>query len=62
MVMVGAYAAITGLVALDAAIAGMRESIPPYRRQHVEGNEQAIRAGWEAVDHLAAPAWAVVPG
>ena len=45
MVMVGAYAAITGLVTLDGALDGMRESIPPYRRQHVEGNERAIRAG-----------------
>ena len=61
MVMVGAYAAITGLVSLDGALDGMRESIPPYRRQHVEGNERAIRAGWDATTKLAAPAWEVVP-
>jgi Pyruvate/2-oxoacid:ferredoxin oxidoreductase gamma subunit len=60
MVMVGAYAAITGLVGLEGALGGMRESIPPYRRQHVESNERAIRAGWDAVDRLAAPAWEVV--
>jgi Pyruvate/2-oxoacid:ferredoxin oxidoreductase gamma subunit len=61
MVMVGAYAAITGLVTLDAALDGMRDSIPPYRRQHVEGNERAIRTGWASVERLAAPAWEGVP-
>lgn len=61
MVMVGAYAAITGLVTLDAALGGMRDSIPPYRRQHVEGNERAIRTGWDSVERLAAPAWEEVP-
>jgi Pyruvate/2-oxoacid:ferredoxin oxidoreductase gamma subunit len=61
MVMIGAYAALTGLVTLGGALAGMRESIPPYRRQHVENNESAIRAGWAAVEPLAAPAWEVVP-
>ena len=60
MVMVGAYAAITGLVTLDAALEGMRESIPPYRRQHVEGNERAIRTGWDSAERLAAPAWDAV--
>jgi Pyruvate/2-oxoacid:ferredoxin oxidoreductase gamma subunit len=59
MVMVGAYAALTGLVTLDGAITGMRESIPPYRRQHVDTNEGAIRAGFDAVGPLAAPAWEV---
>ena len=57
MVMVGAYAGITGLVGIDAAIEGMRESIPPYRTQHIARNEQAIRAGYDAVEHLVVPAW-----
>lgn len=57
MVMVGAYAGITGLVGLDAAIEGMRASIPPYRTQHIARNEQAIRAGYDAVEQLVAPAW-----
>lgn len=59
MVMVGAYASITGLVELDAALAAMTVSVPPYRRQHVAANEEAIRAGWDAVSdlRLAAPAW-----
>jgi Pyruvate/2-oxoacid:ferredoxin oxidoreductase gamma subunit len=65
MVMAGAYAGVTGLVELDSVLAGMRESLPPYRRQHAAGNETAIRAGFDAtVDNgtrLAAPAWEAVP-
>jgi Pyruvate/2-oxoacid:ferredoxin oxidoreductase gamma subunit len=58
MVMTGAYVGITGLVGLDAVLEAMRQSIPPYRRQHVAANDEAIRAGFGAVDHLAFPAWA----
>jgi Pyruvate/2-oxoacid:ferredoxin oxidoreductase gamma subunit len=58
MVMVGAYAALTGLVDVEAAVAGMAESLPPYRRQHLAANEAAIRAGAGLVEPLAAPAWA----
>jgi 2-oxoglutarate ferredoxin oxidoreductase subunit gamma len=57
MVMTGAYIGITGLVGLDATIEGMRESIPPYRSQHVAANEEAIRTGYDSVAYLAAPAW-----
>ncbi len=47
MVMAGAYAAVSGLVGLDALVEGMRESIPPYRTQHIAANETAIGAGFE---------------
>jgi Pyruvate/2-oxoacid:ferredoxin oxidoreductase gamma subunit len=47
MVMAGAYAAVSGLVGLDALVDGMRESIPPYRTQHIAANETAIGAGFE---------------
>jgi 2-oxoglutarate ferredoxin oxidoreductase subunit gamma len=57
MVMLGAYAAATGIVALDALIEAMRESIPPYRTQHIEANEQALRAGWDLLPADAHPAW-----
>jgi len=57
MVLVAAHARITGLVGLEALVAGMRESVPPYRRQHVEANEKALRAGFEAAAP-AVPAWA----
>jgi Pyruvate/2-oxoacid:ferredoxin oxidoreductase gamma subunit len=60
LVMVGAYLATTGIVGLDAAIDGMRESIPPYRTQHIASNEQAMRAGFAAVEPLTFPAWEVV--
>jgi Pyruvate/2-oxoacid:ferredoxin oxidoreductase gamma subunit len=61
MVMAGAYVGITGLVGVDATIEAMRRSIPSYRRQHVAANEEAIRAGFAAVDRLAFPAWEQEP-
>ena len=57
MVMVGAYSALTGLVGLEAAIEGMKESIPSYRSQHIEANERALRAGYDAVTPGLYPAW-----
>jgi len=61
MVMTGAYVGVTGLVGLDATVEAMRRSIPPYRRQHIAANEEAIRAGFAAVDRLAFPAWEQEP-
>jgi Pyruvate/2-oxoacid:ferredoxin oxidoreductase gamma subunit len=61
MVMTGAYVGITGLVGLDASIEAMRRSIPPYRRQHIAANDEAIRAGFGAVDPLACAAWEQEP-
>jgi Pyruvate/2-oxoacid:ferredoxin oxidoreductase gamma subunit len=49
MVMTGAYVGITGMVSLDAAIAGMRDALPPYRQQHMTTNEGALRAGYGLV-------------
>ena len=57
MVLTAAFAALTGLVGLDSLVAAMRDSVPPYRKQHVEANESALRAGWGAVPHGVAPAW-----
>ena len=57
MVMLGAYAGTTGIVELDALIEAMRESIPPYRTQHIEANERALRAGWDLLPANAHPAW-----
>jgi Pyruvate/2-oxoacid:ferredoxin oxidoreductase gamma subunit len=57
MAMVGAYSALTGLVGLDAVIAAMRASIPPYRTQHIEANERVIRLGHDTVPRGAHPAW-----
>jgi 2-oxoglutarate ferredoxin oxidoreductase subunit gamma len=57
MVMVGAYCGLTGLVSLDALIEAMRESVPSYRRQHIDANERTIRAGWDTASVGAHPAW-----
>lgn len=52
MVMLGAFAAMTGAVKVDSAVAAMAEQIPSYRRQHIDANERAIRAGAAAVTPL----------
>ena len=48
LVLVGAYARVTGLVGIDSMVEAMRESVPAYRRQHLETNEKALRVGFEA--------------
>ncbi len=57
MVVLGAAVAVTGLVGLDRLVAGMRESVPAYRHQHLEVNEAALRVGFAAVTPLTVPAW-----
>jgi hypothetical protein len=57
-VLLGAYAAVTGVVGTDSLVAAMRRLIPPYRAQHAAANEAAIRAGADAVEAGAGPAWA----
>jgi 2-oxoglutarate ferredoxin oxidoreductase subunit gamma len=61
MVMTGAYAAITGIVSIDALVEAMTASIPSYRTQHVAANERALRAGFDAVDANTYPAWSDAP-
>jgi 2-oxoacid:acceptor oxidoreductase gamma subunit (pyruvate/2-ketoisovalerate family) len=57
MAMIGAYAAVTGLVELESLATAMHQSIPSYRRQHIEANERALRAGYESVPARSSPAW-----
>jgi Pyruvate/2-oxoacid:ferredoxin oxidoreductase gamma subunit len=57
MVLLGAFVALTGIVGVDALLGGMRQSVPAYRRQHVEANEAALAAGAEAVPAGRFPAW-----
>ena len=59
LVLTAAFARLTGLVGLESLQAGLRESLPPYRRQHLELNAKALQAGFDAVARIAAPAWAV---
>ncbi len=56
MIMAAAYAARSGLVGLDALVAGMQESIPSYRVQHIAANEGALRDGWAWAERLGVPA------
>ena len=58
-VLLGAYAAATGLVGTDSLVEAMRDLVPPYRTQHVAANEAAIRAGAGAVP-ASHPAWSEV--
>ncbi len=59
LVMAGAYAAITGLVGLDALVGAVADALPPYRSKHVATNQDAIRAGWAAAPATRIPAWPV---
>jgi Pyruvate/2-oxoacid:ferredoxin oxidoreductase gamma subunit len=54
MVALGAFAAATGIVGVDALVAAAFEVLPPYRAQHAEGNAAALGAGHALV---AAPVW-----
>ncbi len=56
MVMVGAYARATSLVSLASLVTAMKVSVPDYRSQHIELNETALEAGFEAIEPLY-PAW-----
>jgi Pyruvate/2-oxoacid:ferredoxin oxidoreductase gamma subunit len=57
MLLIGAFARITGIVGQGSLQAAMRACVPSYRRQHLELNEQALRAGFASAPGDAAPAW-----
>jgi Pyruvate/2-oxoacid:ferredoxin oxidoreductase gamma subunit len=57
MVMLGAYAAVTKIVALDALEEAVADALPSYRTQHAALNVAALRAGHESVPRAVAPAW-----
>ena len=59
MVALGAFAASTRLVELDALTAAAHEVLPSYRAQHAESNVGALTAGWDFVGDVVAPAWPV---
>jgi 2-oxoglutarate ferredoxin oxidoreductase subunit gamma len=56
-ILLGAFAVVTGLVAIDSVMDAMRQLVPAYRVQHVEANQQAIEAGAALLPASAAPAW-----
>lgn len=63
MVMVGAYAALTGLVGLASLGAAVADALPPYRAQHAARNVSAIELGAASIGAAAGlfPAWEPVP-
>jgi len=62
MVMAGALAAATGLVSAVGLEAGVAAALPPYRRQHIELNIAALRAGAAAAPPGVKAAWARATG
>ena len=56
-VLLGAYAAVTGVAAADSLVDAMQRQVPSYRKANVAANETAIREGFTAAPYLAAPAF-----
>ena len=59
MVMMGAYAAVTGLVGLASLAEAVQQSLPSYRSQHVALNVAALEAGYGSVVAGSVPAWEI---
>jgi Pyruvate/2-oxoacid:ferredoxin oxidoreductase gamma subunit len=57
MVALGAFAAATRVVPLDALEGAAYEVLPSYRAQFAEANVRALRTGWELVGAPVALAW-----
>jgi Pyruvate/2-oxoacid:ferredoxin oxidoreductase gamma subunit len=57
MVMIGAYARLTGAVGLDALAVAMEQSLPSYRRKLLDTNVAALKAGYAHVPANRHPAW-----
>ena len=57
MVMIGAYAGLTGAVGLQALNAAMEQSLPSYRRKLLDINVAALGAGHVHVPPGLHPAW-----
>jgi 2-oxoglutarate ferredoxin oxidoreductase subunit gamma len=57
MVALGAFAAATALITLDALLGAAAEVLPPYRAAHAEANARCLQAGYEHVAAAVASAW-----
>ena len=55
--MVGALAALSGLVSLESLLGAVPQALPPYRTKHIAVNQDALRAGFGAVERDRFPAW-----
>jgi Pyruvate/2-oxoacid:ferredoxin oxidoreductase gamma subunit len=56
-VLLGAYAAITGLAGPDALVEAMTKQVPSYRSKSIEANAAAIRRGFDLGPPMGAPAF-----
>lgn len=61
MVAIGAFAAATGLVGLEALEGATGKVLPSYRAGHAARNARAVAAGFGAVDGPLVEAWPTVP-
>lgn len=57
MVALGAFAAATRLVTIDALLTAAAEVLPSYRASHAEANARCITAGFEYIASPVAAAW-----
>ncbi len=62
LVLLGAFCTLTGLCSADCLVEAMKRLVPPYRTQHVIGNEAAIRTGATAAEPLEATPWRSMAG
>jgi Pyruvate/2-oxoacid:ferredoxin oxidoreductase gamma subunit len=60
MVALGAFAAATGVVGIEALEAASAEVLPPYRAQHARANAAALRAGFALVPARIVDAWSQI--
>ncbi len=59
LVLLGAFATLTGIVGRKALSAALCASLPSYRQQFLASNERALAAGARALPALDEPAWAL---
>ena len=57
MILIAAYANLTGLLGIESLVEAMRQSVPSYRSQHLAANERTLREGFGALPANAVPAW-----
>ncbi len=62
MVLLGAFAVLTGLVGTESLVTAMKELVPPYRTEHVVANERALSAGAATAPGPAVQAWTDLAG
>ena len=62
MVMVAAYARLTGIVGIESLVEAMSSALPAYRQQHLPTNAKLLHAGFELFETMAAPAWCAGEG